>query len=322
MGHVSPQFHIKFDDFFETVQDKLTDLNAPNPEWKYLSGFATKRGPAKEGAKGGLDSLLVPRRGVTVATLPPQESIVTNRPSDPHQGHPLLLENDANEPNLPPPQPVVPAAPSQPQQELPTASARQTRSGRVIKNTPRYDQSVALCNQGLVAWELLIDQDEQEDRPTAATQFTTQRALEDPIAYAATDNPDILYWDQGMKAHDQDKFIEAIGVELDGHERMGNYETIPIDQFPNGTKLLDMVWSMRRKRRIKTQEVYKWKVCLNVHGSQQEHGVHYWDTYAPAMTWQTVWFFLILSILLGWRSRQLDFVMVYLQAPAEMPLYL
>ena len=59
-----------------------------------------------------------------------------------------------------------------------------------------------------------------------------------------------------------------------------------------------------------------------MHGGQQEHGVHYWDTYAPVVTWQTVHFFLILSLLLGWRSRQLDFVMAYPQAPAELPLYL
>ena len=305
------------------MQDKLTDLDAPNPEWKYLGGVATKRGPAKEGAKGGLDGLLVPHRGATAAALPPQESTVTDSPTDLHQGLLLPLENDANGPDLPaPPPPVAPAALHQPQQELPNASARQTRSGRVIKNTPRYDQSVALRNQGLVAWELLIDQDGQEDSPTAATQFATQRALEDPIAYAATDNPHILYWDQVMKAHDRDKFIEAVGVKLDGHKRMGNYEPLPIDKVPSGTKLLDMVWSMRRKRCIKTQEVYKWKARLNMHGGQQEHRVQYWDTYAPVVTWQTVWFFLTLSILLGWRSRQLDFVMAYLQVPAKMPLYL
>ena len=57
-------------------------------------------------------------------------------------------------------------------------------------------------------------------------------------------------------------------------------------------------------------------------GGQQEHGVHYWETYAPVVTWQTVRFFLILSLLLRWRSLQLDFVMAYLQAPAETPLYL
>ena len=33
-------------------------------------------------------------------------------------------------------------------------------------------------------------------------------------------------------------------------------------------------------------------------------------------------FFLILSILLGWQSCQLDFVMAYPQVPAEMPLYM
>ena len=125
-----------------------------------------------------------------------------------------------------------------------------------------------------------------------------------------------------MKAHDRDKFIEAVGIELDGHEKMGNYEPIPIRDVPKGTKLIDMVWSMRRKRCIKTQEVYKWKVRLNVHGGQQEHGVHYWDTYAPVVTWQMVRLFLILSILLGWQSRQLDFVMAYPQVPAEMPLYM
>ena len=149
-----------------------------------------------------------------------------------------------------------------------------------------------------------------------------QKALEDPIAFAATTNPDILYWDQAMKAHDRDKFLDAVSVELDGHKRMGNYEPIPIAKVPQRTKLIDMVWSMRRKQCINTQEVYKWKAQLNVHGGQQEHGVHYWNTYAPVVTWQTVRFFLILSLLLGWQSRQLDFVMAYPQAPAEMPLYL
>ena len=58
-----------------------------------------------------------------------------------------------------------------------------------------------------------------------------------------------------MKAPDRAKFIEAVGAELEGHERMGNYEPIPLDQVPTGTKLIDMVWSMQCKRRINTQEV-------------------------------------------------------------------
>ena len=90
----------------------------------------------------------------------------------------------------------------------------------------------------------MLDQDEQENVPTAASQYIIQSALENPLAFAASDNPDILYWDQAMRAHDRDKFIKAVGIKLDGHKRMGNYEPIPLDQVPTDTKLIDMVWSM------------------------------------------------------------------------------
>ena len=92
-----------------------------------------------------------------------------------------------------------------------------------------------------------MDQDEREELPTVSTQYAIQKALEDPIAFAASYNPDILYWDQAMKAHNRDKFIKAVGIELDGHEKMGNYEPIPIRNVPKGTKLIDMVWSMHCK---------------------------------------------------------------------------
>ena len=328
-GHGSPQFHTKFDDFFETVWDKPTDLDAPEPEWKYLSGFAVKKGQTQAEVKGVMDCLLAPQRGQATAITSPSTPRMPTQPAEQFEDQLTPALNDDIRADLPQ-QPLQDHQPdqtapqlSQPQPaQQPLPLTRQTRSGRVVKNTPRYKQSIFQRSQGLIAWEVLLDQDEQEDVPTAATQYAIQKSLKNPIAFTASDNPDILYWDQAMKAHDRAKFIEAVGIELDGHERMGNYEPIPLSKVPKGTKLIDMVWSMRRKRRIKTQEVYKWKAGLNVHGGQQEHGVHYWDTYAPVVTWQTVQFFLILSILLGWHSRQLDFVMAYLQAPAEMPLYM
>ena len=157
------------------------------------SAALRQKRPTKVGVKGGLDGLLTPRRVATAATIPPQVSTGNDCSSDPQQDLPLPLENNDDEPNQPAPlQPVAPAALPQSQQELPAVSAHQTHSGRVIKNTPRYDQSISLHNQGLVTWELLLDQDEQEDSPMADLQFATQKALEDLIAYAATDNPDIL----------------------------------------------------------------------------------------------------------------------------------
>ena len=245
-------------------------------------------------------------------------------PADAQQEQPLADINEDTAKIMEAPSPVHhPATPLPYQQPAqPISAACETRSVRVIHDTPRYEQSVSQRNQGIVAWEVLLDQDDREDVPTSASQYAIQKAMENPMAFAATDNPDILYWDQAMKAHDRDKFIEAVRVELDGHEKMGNYEPIPLNKVPKGTKLIDMVWSMRRKQRIKAQEVYKWKACLNLHGGQQIHGVHYWDTYAPVVTWQTVRLFLILSLILGWQCRQLDFVMAYPQATVEMPLYM
>ena len=44
--------------------------------------------------------------------------------------------------------------------------------------------------------------------------------------------------------------------------------------------------------------------------------------YAPVSTWQTIRFFFVLAIIRGWRIRQIDFVLAYTQAPAEVPLYM
>ena len=93
-GHVSPQFHVKFDDFFETVQARATDLNAADPEWKYLSGFATKKGTPKAAAKGGLDGLLAPRRGAIATTSPQQESNEDAQSVGHQQGPQLPLATD------------------------------------------------------------------------------------------------------------------------------------------------------------------------------------------------------------------------------------
>ena len=90
-GHVSPQFHVKFDDFFETVQAKVTDLDAPDPEWKYLSGFATKKGTPKATTKGGLDSLLAPRRGAITTGSPRQGNKEDNQPVDHQQDPPITF---------------------------------------------------------------------------------------------------------------------------------------------------------------------------------------------------------------------------------------
>ena len=79
---------------------------------------------------------------------------------------------------------------------------------------------------------------------------------------------------------------------------------------------------MKRKMRIATREMYKWKARLNVHSGKQEYGVHYWETYSPAFQCTSIRMFLILPILQNWHTCQLDFVLAYLQANAETEQYM
>ena len=47
-GHTSPQYHVKHDDFFETVHSsKTTNFDTPNPEWKYLARFLHHKRPVQ-----------------------------------------------------------------------------------------------------------------------------------------------------------------------------------------------------------------------------------------------------------------------------------
>jgi hypothetical protein len=88
-------------------------------------------------------------------------------------------------------------------------------------------------------------------------------------------------------------------------------------EIPEGTGLLPSVWAMRWKRHITTQVPYKWKARLNVHGGKQEHGVNYWETYSPVVSWTTIRLYLTLSILNNWCTRQVDFVLAFPQADIE-----
>ena len=161
-----------------------------------------------------------------------------------------------------------------------------------------------------------------EDLPTAQRQYKIQKGMQEPMVYAASMNPDIMYLHEAMKAPDRDQFKKAMDKELKDQIARKHWEVVPRSEVPKGTRVLDMVWAMRCKRHIDTREVYKWKTWLNVHSGQQQCGINYWETYAPVFTWQTIRFFFMLAIIRGWRIHQIDFVLAYTQAPAEVPLYM
>ena len=143
-----------------------------------------------------------------------------------------------------------------------------------------------------------------------------------PLAYKATADPDTMYLHEALREPDRKQFLTAMDEEIKAHEQGGHWEIVKRADIPKGVPILPGVWSMKRKRRIATQEIYKWKARLTIDGSKQRYGIHYWETYAPVVTWSSIRLFLIVSLLKGWHTRQLDFVLAYTQADVETDLYM
>ena len=51
------------------------------------------------------------------------------------------------------------------------------------------EESTQQCEQGLVAWEVLYDQDDVETKPTRNDQFILQGTLSNPIAFVLVRTP-------------------------------------------------------------------------------------------------------------------------------------
>ena len=99
--------------------------------------------------------------------------------------------------------------------------------------------------------------------------YALQDGMDDRIAFKAIGDPDTMCYHQAMRAPDRRQFVGAMIKEVEDHVQRKHWEIIPISQVPKGTKVLDSVWAMKRKREIMTRKVCKHKARLNVHGGQQ-----------------------------------------------------
>ena len=235
----------------------------------------------------------------------PEESSIIPDPDDDHvetEGDPPDVMDDSVGPF------------GNPVDATPIAPTR--RSGRNRMLTQRYIEAMEQRDEGIVAFvathETIDPLLYQEDK--ALLQLET-----DPIACAlkATSDPDTMYYHQAMKEPDAEQFKAAMTKEVDAHTAKKHWEIVRREQVPSGIKVLPSVWAMKRKQRIDTREIYKWKARLNIGGHMMEHRVHFQETYSPVVRWTTIRLCLVLSLIFGWSTRQLDFVQAYPQAKAS-----
>ena len=206
MGHVSPQYHVKHDDFFKTVgiSNKNSNFYSPEPEWKRLSGLVkngNKKSSDSEGATsptcinnttklGDLSDInLSPDSEQDQREAGPNNQTETS-PNHVHHQQDTVLHGSEGETTM---------------DTIPNPSVT-TRSGRNIRRTQQMEESAQQHEQGIVACELLYDQDKVETKLTQNDQFILQRRLSNTIAFVASADPDIMYYHRVMNKPDSEQF--------------------------------------------------------------------------------------------------------------------
>jgi Reverse transcriptase (RNA-dependent DNA polymerase) len=126
---------------------------------------------------------------------------------------------------------------------------------------------------------------------------------------SATGDPDTMYYHQAMKQPDAKDFLKAIQEEFAGMLSNQILSFIELTRAPPRPVVFPAVWAMKRKGRVKTREVYKWKARLAFDGSRQVEAIHYNQTYAPVASWETIRLLLTMVLKNGWKRRQLNYVL-------------
>jgi Reverse transcriptase (RNA-dependent DNA polymerase) len=131
-----------------------------------------------------------------------------------------------------------------------------------------------------------------------------------------------MYYHEAMKEPDYKEFVKAMKKEIIAHTDNQGWKVVAKYSIPLGQQILPAVWAMKRKRRIATQEAYKWKASLNIDGYKQTEGVNYWEIFSPVATWPTIRFVFIMALINQWETRKIDFVLAYIKVEVECELYM
>jgi len=283
-GLTSPQFHVRFDTKFETMRRSFSAESQPVSQWQSKCHFNELPPPSKRKKAVSVEDW---EDRVPAAVPPPP--VDENEQDFPDDDDDDDNDNDDDEGDqgpppdgAPEPEPPAEPPPEPPADQPPDRASTTTRSGRVSQAPVRcieiYEAKMELVRPTFVAFEALSLADRVD-------QFQNV----DPIlAHKATSDPDTMCLNEALRQPDRAQFIKAMTKEIEGQEAHGNWELIKRHKVPQGIRVLPSVWAMRRKRRIATNEVCRWKARLNVGGHRQQCGINYWETHSPVVSWPVI----------------------------------
>jgi hypothetical protein len=298
-GRVSPQFHVAFDPSFQTRMRKSFGDSPPPSHWQVKCGFVQGASPAPGD--------------------PPPTALAQEQPALVIPPSVVLSPVAAS----PAPEPVIELPP---EAHVPTDDASRSGDTPTLRHSNRRRSPVERL---IEVFSAEITSSTAHDVPgelfalsaTCPEEESEAVAQEHPLlAHKATSDPDALCLHEAMRALDWDEFKVAMDKECSDQMANGNYEIMLKIALPKGASLLPTVWQFKRKRDLCTGAIKKHKARLCLDGSKQTKGADFWETCAQVATWNSIRVLLIMSLTLGWHTKQLDCVQAFPQAPPETQL--
>ena len=345
--NLSPQFHVVYDNYFETVHSTESEIPAG---WENLVTYSRDRVPMDDDDPENLPELAdewlsepemdirrrqrMERRDSQVKPpQPPDSSDPPAEPTEPSQPEPLPQQQ---------PVPVNPQTPSQApvtvdptEAQEPTSVTRRSRRQRYaraqyVPGTAGIEKARALVFviARKAAWSAMGKRDYSLvytlllDHQYGVVE-TMLPFVQDQMSHmlkASSTDPDTPNFAEAMRGEHRESFIEAMGNEIQELEKHGTWDLVKRTSVPEGANILPGTWVFRIKR-YPDGRFRKTKARFCVRGDKQVEGVDYFETYAPVVSWSTVRLLLCLSLSQGWKTRQVDFANAFVQAEIKEDVY-
>ena len=307
-GLASPPFHASCDEYFETTRRTARNNVVASSNWQKLAGSQDNTTSHERGTSSS-NSTMHPTFSHTPPTPALRSRSLREEDVDGVMETKINQDTTAASPNIESTRETANVE-AETNNIRAAESPSLRRSTRTRRPTERFIETYDAFMTSLDDPSSYYDALHQDD-------YKIQDEMMNSVAFLAKTDEDTMYYHQAMKAHDKVEFLKAMVKEFNDYATRGHWEIVHQDDVPSGTKILDSVWSMKRKR-----DILKWKATLNVHGGQQEHGVNYFETSSPVVHWFSVRLLYIIAFLNKWHTRQIDFVLAYPQADIECEMYM
>jgi hypothetical protein len=166
-----------------------------------------------------------------------------------------------------------------------------------------------VCEGYATAFTNYLEPDLSDDLEAFTITDIQPHVLEANVASNDADNPS---WNQAINGPFQDKWWEAMGIEIDTLENdLKAWELVKRDDTMKN--ILPSTWAFKIKR-FPDGLVKKFKARFCVRGDMQKEGIDFFETWSPVVQWTTVRSMMVLAANRKLVTAQADITAAFVHA--------